>query len=91
MRQIADTADRERAVVMGRVNTMTLPTADTVPALQVELTDRTGSLELVFTGRKAIPGIECGVTLRVEGRISVDGRRRVMHNPAYEIVPGREH
>lgn len=91
VRSIAGVGDRERAVVQGRVTSLTLPTVVATPDLEVELADRTGQLQLIFTGRRAIPGIDCGTTLRVSGRVSSQGTRRVMYNPAYEIVPGREH
>ena len=88
---VAETLDRHRATVQGRVRGLTLPTAGSVTALIVDLADRTGSVNLVFIGRQAIPGIECGVMLRVEGLVSTQGGTRVMYNPVYEIVPSREH
>ncbi len=84
---IADTRDRERATVQGRVRLLTLPTAGSVTALIVEIADRTGSMRLVFLGRKAIPCIECGVVMRAQGRVSVKDGMRVIYNPSYEIVP----
>lgn len=87
---IDQTEDRRRARLQGRVSALTLPTESAVTGLVVELTDRTGSINLVFVGRKAIPGIECGTTLRVEGLVSTRNDRRVMYNPFYEIVPRRE-
>jgi RecG-like helicase len=88
--RIAQTVDRHRATVQGRVRALTLPTTSAVTALVVEVADSTGSIQLVFVGRKAIPGIECGVTLRAHGRVSIRRGTRVMYNPAYEIVPRRE-
>lgn len=88
---IAQTQDRERATVQGRVRMLTLPTAASVTALIVEIADGTGSMRLVFVGRKAIPGIDCGVVLRAQGRVSVKEGLRVIYNPSYEIVPRREH
>ena len=59
-------------------------------ALVVEIADRSGSAQLVFVGRKAVPGIRCGVTLRARVRVSTTGAHRVIYNPAYEIVPRRD-
>lgn len=87
---IADTRDRERATISGRVRSLTLPTTTSVTALVVEIADRSGSAQLVFVGRKAVPGIRCGVTLRARGRVSTTGAHRVIYNPAYEIVPRRD-
>lgn len=88
--RVADTVDRYRATVQGRVRALTLPTTTAVTALVVEVADSTGPIQLVFVGRKAIPGIECGVILRAHGRVSIRRGHRVMYNPAYEIVPHRD-
>ncbi|MCA1781573.1 MAG: OB-fold nucleic acid binding domain-containing protein [Dermatophilaceae bacterium] len=84
---ITDTVDRQRATVQGRVRSLTLPTTTSVTALVVEIADQTGPAQLVFVGRKAVPGIRCGVTLRAHGRMSIKGGHRIVYNPAYEIVP----
>ncbi|KAB7742417.1 DNA-binding protein [Nostocoides sp. F2B08] len=88
--RIVEAVDRHRATVQGRVRALTLPTTTAVTALVVEVADATGAIQLVFVGRKAIPGIECGVTLRAHGRVSIRRGHRIMYNPAYEIVPHRE-
>lgn len=88
--RIRETVDRHRATVQGRVRALTLPTTTAVTALVVEVADSTGPIQLVFVGRKAIPGIECGVTLRAHGRVSIRRGHRIMYNPAYEIVPHRD-
>lgn len=88
---IAQAEDRQRVVVQGRVRMLTLPTASSVTALIVEIADGTGSARLVFVGRKAIPGIDCGVVLRARGRMSVRDGVRVIYDPIYEIVPRRAH
>lgn len=88
---IGETVDRQRATVQGRVRSLTLPTTTSVTALVVEIADPTGTAQLVFVGRKAVPGIRCGVTLRAHGRVSIQGAHRIVYNPAYEIVPRRDH
>ena len=88
---IAQSPDRERVTIQGRVRGLTLPSTGAPNSLAVDLIDPSGSVRLIFVGRKAIPGIDCGVTLRAAGRISGKGSNRVMYNPAYEIVPKREH
>jgi RecG-like helicase len=89
--RISDTVDRQRATVQGRVRALTLPTTTSVPALVVEIGDSSGQAQLVFLGRKAVPGIRCGVTLRARGRVSIRTGHRTIYNPAYEIVPRRDH
>ena len=89
--RISATVDRQRATVQGRVRSLTLPTTTSIMALVVEIADSSGSAQLVFVGRKAIPGITCGVTLRARGRVSIKSGHRIVYNPAYEIVPRRDH
>ena len=51
------------------------------PALEVELRDGSGAVTLVWLGRRQIPGIDCGRTLKVWGRISCHEGRRLVYNP----------
>ena len=46
---------------------------------------------LVFQGRNAIPGIERGARLVVEGTVGSWQRRLAIINPDYELVAGPEH
>jgi hypothetical protein len=41
---------------------------------------------LVWLGRRQIPGIDCGRTLKVWGRISCHEGRRLVYNPRYELM-----
>ena len=63
---IAELVPRQRATVCGEVRTVALRPQIQVPALVVELFDGTGSLSLVWLGRRAVVGIIPGVKLRVE-------------------------
>jgi hypothetical protein len=54
--------------------------------LAIDVADGTGTLTALFYGRKQIPGVICGSTLRLHGTIGFKGDRRVMTNPVYEIV-----
>ena len=56
------------------------------PALEVELRDGSGAVTLVWLGRRQIPGIDCGQTLKVWGRISCHEGRRLVYNPRYELM-----
>ena len=55
--------------------------------VEAEFTDGSGTVTLIWMGRRSIPGITAGRELIVSGRVSfVDGERRV-YNPLYELVP----
>ena len=55
--------------------------------LEVELRDGSGGVTLVWLGRRQIPGIDAGRTLKVQGRISCHEGRRLVYNPRYELLP----
>ncbi|MFS0705824.1 OB-fold nucleic acid binding domain-containing protein [Cellulomonas sp. 179-A 9B4 NHS] len=79
--------ERTRASVTGVLRSVTLRPREGVPALQAELYDGTGTLDLVWLGRRQIAGIEPGRRLRVDGLVCrVDGRR-TLFNPRYELRP----
>lgn len=84
---VAELDDRHRAVVSGVLRSVTLRPRTTVPALEAELYDGSGSLQLVWLGRRRIAGVEPGRRLRAEGLVCVQGGHRTMFNPRYELVP----
>ena len=49
--------------------------------------DGTEGVTLIWLGRRRIPGIEPGRTMRVRGRIALREGRKVLYNPYYEICP----
>ncbi len=84
---IAELVPRQRATVCGEVRSVALRPQIQVPALVVELFDGTGSLSLVWLGRRSVVGIIPGVKLRVEGRVTDLRGGPTVYNPAYEILP----
>ena len=84
---VAETDDRHRAQVSGVLRSVTLRPRTTVPALEAELYDGTGTIDLVWLGRREIAGIEPGRRARVEGLACVIDGRRTMYNPRYELRP----
>lgn len=83
---IAECVDRQRATLRGRIAVLTLRPRSGTPWLEAELNDGSGSITLIWMGRREIPGLVAGRELKVTGRVSwVDGRRR-MYNPYYELL-----
>ena len=78
--------DRQRVQLTGTVSTVTINPRAGHPALEVELRDGSGSVTLVWLGRRQIPGIDCGRTIKVWGRISCHDGRRLVYNPRYELM-----
>jgi DNA/RNA endonuclease YhcR with UshA esterase domain len=58
-----------------------------VPAVEAELYDGSGALDLVWLGRRTIAGIEPGRRIAVTGMVCEAEGRRTMFNPRYELKP----
>lgn len=84
---VAQLLPRERALVSGVLRSVVLRPAAQVQAVEAELYDGSGSLDLIWLGRRKIAGIEPGRRILVEGLVGqVRGERR-MFNPRYELLP----
>lgn len=83
---ILECEDRQRVQLTGTVSAVTINPRAGHPALEVELRDGSGAVTLVWLGRRQIPGIDCGQTLKVWGRISCHEGRRLVYNPRYELM-----
>lgn len=82
---IADAPDRVRVRLFGTLTTVTLRPRGGVPALEAELSDGTGTISVVWLGRRAIKGVSAGRSITVEGRVGLQDGVRVMFNPRYEL------
>jgi hypothetical protein len=79
--------DRPRASVSGVIRSVTLRPREGVPALEAELYDGSGSLDLVWLGRREISGVSPGRRLKIEGLVCLIDGRRTVFNPRYELRP----
>lgn len=85
---VGDAADRERVRLRGFITVLTTGPRGSTPWLEAELSDGSGTISLIWMGRREIPGVSAGRELLVEGRVSyVDGARRI-YNPHYELIAG---
>lgn len=73
--------------VTGRLKSVVYLPQGSVPTLEAELYDGSGSVVLVWLGRRRITGIEPGRPLTARGRIAENQGRRVIYNPWYELGP----
>ena len=78
---------RRSATVCGTLRSVTLRPRAGVPALEAELYDGSGSLHVVWLGRRQIAGIEPGRRLRIQGMVTEADGQRAVFNPRYELVP----
>ena len=74
--------------VTGRLKSVIYTPRETVPTLEAELFDGSGSVTLVWLGRRRIPGIEPGRTVTARGRFAAFDGKRVIYNPWYELGAG---
>jgi len=78
--------DRTKACVCGTLRSVTLRPRGGVPALEAELFDGSGSISLVWLGRRKIAGVEPGRRVKAKGLVACDDGQRVIFNPVYELV-----
>jgi hypothetical protein len=83
--QIKGLRDREYATVYGNVKNVSLAPRAGTPTLEATLYDGSGSLTLVWLGRRKIIGVKPGVAVKAVGRVSCHDGQRVMFNPRYEL------
>ncbi|ACZ30939.1 nucleic acid binding OB-fold tRNA/helicase-type [Xylanimonas cellulosilytica DSM 15894] len=76
---------RERGKAAGVLRSVVLRPRQGVPSVEAELYDGSGSLDLVWLGRRTIAGIEPGRRIRVDGMVCQADGRRTMFNPRYEL------
>jgi RecJ-like exonuclease len=84
-RRACDCASGEAVTVLGRLRSVEHCPRAAVATLEAELFDGSEGITLVWLGRRRIPGIEPGRTVRATGRIAVRDGRKVLYNPYYEL------
>jgi hypothetical protein len=72
--------------VLGTVRAMTIRPRAGVPALEAELYDGSGTVTLVWLGRRTISGLGPGRQIRATGRITKSEGRKLIYNPKYELT-----
>jgi hypothetical protein len=71
--------------VAGSLRAVILRPRAGVPTLEAELYDGTGTVTLIWLGRRRIRGIEPGRSIVVHGRLTRQDGRETIYNPAYEL------
>ena len=87
--RIGDLQARDEAMVVGEITSLRIvPQRDGSPWLEATISDGTGSMIAMWTGRRRIAGVKPGQRLLISGRGSASGTggRLMMLNPAYELL-----
>lgn len=85
---IGDAVPREPATVVGEISSVRIVTKAKTPWLEVTVSDGSGKLLAMWTGRRRIAGIKPGQRLVLTGRPSPagPGGRLLLYNPLYELL-----
>jgi hypothetical protein len=84
--RIRDAQKREKAKLAGVVRRITIRPLEGSQSLEALLDDGTGEITVVWMGRRAIPGLNLGTRLIVDGLVANQrGERRVV-NPVFELA-----
>ncbi len=73
--------------VVGTVRSVSIHPSIKTPSLEVELYDGSGVVTVVWMGRRTIPGIVAGRTMKVRGRLTCNTDHPTIFNPQYELRP----
>lgn len=77
----------EQVTVSGTISRLDVRPEGQAPALEVELSDGTGHIFVVWLGRRRIPGLHEGRSLVVHGRLNCVTEHPTIYNPRYELLP----
>lgn len=82
---VRDATVGEPVCVAGTLQAVVLRPLAGVPTLEAELYDGTGTVTLVWLGRRRIRGIDPGRSLVARGRLTERAGKPTLFNPAYDL------
>ena len=85
---IGEAKPREEVTVAGEISSLRIVPRAGTPSLEATVNDGTGSMVIVWTGRRRIPGVAPGKRLVLTGRGTPQGPggRLTVFNPRYELL-----
>ena len=84
--RIAEIQPRRRCTVAGRVRSIRVQAWGGNPAVECTLADETGSVSVVFFGRREVGGVQLGTTMSVTGVVANHRGTPAMLNPEYTLL-----
>jgi amino acid transporter len=84
---VAQLRHRQQARIAGRIHTVRVQPHGGIASLECTLVDDTGTIALVFLGRRSIPAMNVGARVLVEGTVGEDHGRLAILNPVYVFLP----
>jgi hypothetical protein len=73
--------------VMGTIRSVTIRPAGRAPGTDIEIFDGSGSVNVVWMGRRRMAGIQPGRGIVVHGRMTCTTDNPTIYNPRYELAP----
>lgn len=86
--KLADVCPGQILTTSGRLRAVVYTPSEHVPTLEAELFDGSGSIVLVWLGRRRIAGLEPGRRIIARGRVGEHQGRPAIYNPWYELQCG---
>lgn len=86
--RICDAGFRDRVALDGHVDSLRIQPRSGAMTLELTLNDGTGSIRVVFLGRRRIAGITQGTSLHVAGMVGRHHGHLALLNPRYRIIGG---
>ncbi|MBV9411530.1 MAG: OB-fold nucleic acid binding domain-containing protein [Acidimicrobiia bacterium] len=85
---IVDLPPRVKGTVVGEITSLRIVPRAGSSSLEATITDGTGSVLVVWTGRRKIAGVAPGKRLVISGRGAASGPkgRLLLFNPSYELL-----
>ena len=83
---VASVSSRDTTLVAGRVRGVRVQPWGGAPSLECTLADETGSVTLVFLGRRQVAGIRTGTIMSAQGTAATHHGQLAIINPVYEII-----
>ena len=85
---IGEAQPRREVSLVGEITSVRIVPRAGAPSLEASISDGTGSLVAVWTGRRKIAGIGPGKRLVISGRGApiAPGGRLLFYNPRYELL-----
>ena len=85
---IGEARPREEVSLVGEISTVRIVPRAGSPSLEATISDGSGSLVAVWTGRRRIAGVTPGKRLMINGRGAPigPGGRLLFYNPRYELL-----
>jgi hypothetical protein len=84
---IIDATWRKRVTITGKVRSLRVAPLHDAPTLELVLVDATGTISVVFLGRRNLAGVDVGSRMIVDGTVGIHQARLAIMNPSYQLLP----